>query len=202
LWAEFFNSATTPAKRQAIADADGNTISFSHDSGGRVSALTDDAGRSVSLVYGSNGLVASVRDPLGRTTSYGYDTADNLTSATDPLGHAWTFGYDANHLMMSMTDPNGGVVTNAFDFEGRVSAQADPLGRTTSFAYAGDAFAATGGSTVIANPAGDVTLEEYASGALTSILSVRRAVAHRVWRSRSLSAAATSLNSGSKNGHA
>ena len=65
-----------------------------------------------------------------------------------------------------MTNPGGHVLTNVYDDNGRVTEQTDPRGGSTKFAYGttGD-----GSQTTITDPNGNVTVEDYTGGELTTI---------------------------------
>lgn len=87
-----------------------------------------------------------------------------LNRVTDVNGGTWQFTYDASHRMLTMTDPRGTVTQNVYDTSGRVTSQTlDPTGlnRATTFAYSGDNASATGGSTMITDPKGNVVVEQY-----------------------------------------
>ena len=55
---------------------------------------------------------------------------------------------------------------NVYDSAGRVTSQTDPLGRTTTFAYSGQSFSASGGTTTITDPNGNEEIEQYVDGEL------------------------------------
>ena len=131
--------------------------------------MTDPEGRALTFSYGSNGLVSKITDPAGRSVSYGYDSSGDLTSVTDVAGNTWQFGYDSNHLMTTMTDPRSGLVTNVYDTSGRVTSQTDPMNRKTTYSYAGSNLSSTGGSTTITDPNGNVEVQNYQNGELTSL---------------------------------
>ncbi len=73
--------------------------------------------------------------------------------------------------MLTMTDPNGGTVTNTYDpLSGRVNTQTDPMGRTTIFtASVGSGLPQTTVVT-ITSPAGNVSVEQYQSNELRSLI--------------------------------
>lgn len=144
-------------------DRNGYVTSFGYNASAQLTSVTDSAGRSLNLAY-TGTHISSVTDPAGRTVSFAYDGQGNLQQATDPNGGITRFTYDSNHLLLTITDPSGGVLTNAYDGSERVTSQTDPLGRTTTFSYSGDNAAASGGSTTVTDPMGNVTLDIYAFG--------------------------------------
>lgn len=151
------------------SDLNGYTTTLAYNGSGQLATVTDPAGRALSFSYGSNELVSKITDPAGRAVSYGYDSSGNLTSVTDVAGNVWQFGYDSNHLMTTMTDPRSGVVTNVYDSSGRVTSQTDPMNRKTTYSYAGSNLSSTGGSTTITDPNGNVEVQNYQNGELTSL---------------------------------
>ncbi|MGA2037590.1 MAG: IPT/TIG domain-containing protein, partial [Acidimicrobiales bacterium] len=153
----------------AITDLNGYTTTLSYNSSNQLQTVTDSSGRVLSFSYGSNGLVSQVTDPAGNVTNYSYDSSGNLTSVTEPMGRVTSFTYDANHLLLTMTDPNGGVTTNIYDTSDRVVSQTDPDGLTTTYAYSGDSFSSSGGTTTITDPHGNVETQQYTNGELTSL---------------------------------
>jgi RHS repeat-associated protein len=162
-------------------DLNGYATTLAYNGADQLSTVTDPAGRALSFAYWPTGLVSKVTDPAGRSVSYGYDGSGNLTSATDPAGRVWGFGYDANHLMTSMTDPAAGVVTNIYDSSGRVKSQTDPAGLTTGYSYVGSALAGTGGSTTVTDPHGNVEVQVYYYGELTSLTRGSGSAAAGTW---------------------
>jgi RHS repeat-associated protein len=153
----------------ALSDPNGYVTTLAYNGSGQLATITDQAGRVMTLAYGTNGLVSTATDPDGQITTYGYDTNGNLTGVTDPMSRVTASTYDANHLMLTMTDPRGGVVTNVYDTSSRVTSQTDPAGLVTRFAYSGDNYSATGGSTTITDPHGNVEVEDYFYGAPTIV---------------------------------
>lgn len=162
-------------------DLNGYTTSLAYNGSGQLSAITDPAGRALTFNYGSNGLVSTVTDPANRVVAYGYDSSGNLTSVTDPMGRTWGFTYDLNHLMLTMTDPDNHKVTNVYDTSGRIVSQTDPAGLQTTFAYGGSNLTATGGTTTITDPHGNVEVQDYQYGELTSITRAYGTPAASTW---------------------
>ncbi|HUC04876.1 MAG TPA: DUF6531 domain-containing protein, partial [Acidimicrobiales bacterium] len=161
----------------SISDPNGYATTLGYTSG-KLTTVTDAAGRALTFAYGTNGLVSSVTDPMSRETQYGYDTSGELTSVTDPLGRVTSFTYDSagQHFLLTLTVPNGQsggpdagtTYTNTYDSVGQVLTQTDAMGQTTTYAYAGNNFSSSGGTTTITSPQGDVDVESYTNGELTS----------------------------------
>ena len=150
------------------SDPNGYQTTLSYNGSGQLTTVTDPAGRQLNFSYGTNGLVSKVTDPSSRSVSYAYDSPGELTSVTDLDGGVTSFTYGTGHLLSTMTGPNGGVTTNTYNSSGQVTQQVDPMGRTTTFAYSGDNLSSSGGTTTITDPDGNVTVEDYVSGALMS----------------------------------
>ena len=158
------------------SDPNGYLTTLAYGSSGQLTTVTDPAGRQLSFSYGSNGLVSAV-------TSRGASPCPIRTTAGRPvLGHrpGWrgdVFYLRHGHLLLTVTNPNGqpggpdagDQLTNTYNSSGQVTEQVDPMGRDTYFAYSGNNLSPAGGTTTITDPDGDVTMEDYASGALLSI---------------------------------
>jgi RHS repeat-associated protein len=152
----FFNTSgqlTQKTDRNAYA----TTLSYT---GNLLTKVTEPApgGRSLTFAYNAALLqtVTDVASPAARSVSFKYDASGNLQFATDLVGNTTQFGYDANHQLTTMMDPRLGSVTNFYDTSGRVYQQQDPMNRFTKYSYD------TPGFTLITDPKGNVTQEEYA----------------------------------------
>lgn len=153
----------------ALTDRNGYSTLLAYNGSGQLLTVTDPAGRALTFSYGANGFVSQVADPSTQTLTYGYDGAGNLTSVSDRMSRPTSFGYDGNHLLQTLNDPRGGVTTNIYDANGRVTQQTDPAGLVTHYAYTGDNFSTSGGTTTITDPHGSITNQNYASGVMTSM---------------------------------
>jgi RHS repeat-associated protein len=149
--------------------------------------VADPAGRTFVLEYNGSGQLTGAVDPDGNTSghtwSFTYDSYGDLSSVTDRNGDVTSFGYDTAdadpamvHNMTSLTPPNdqaggpdagdGWVIV--YDSLGRVYTQTDPQGLVTSLSYTGNNLSPEGGTTTITDPHGNVTVQTYAYGILTS----------------------------------
>jgi len=143
------------------SDRNGNTLTITRDSQGRVTALTEPAGRQLTFSYtGTNLRIDRITDPLGRTVQYTYDGQGRLTSVTDPAGGVTQYTYDANHRLLTITDPrNITFLTNEYDSAGRVIRQTQADGGVWTFSYT------TSGSfisqTVVTDPRGNPTTYRF-----------------------------------------
>jgi RHS repeat-associated protein len=141
-------------------DLNGYTTTLAYTSG-KLSTVTDPAGRTLTFAYGTNGRVSSVTDSANRSVSYTYDTSGNLTDVTDVGSGNWHFTYDSNHLLLTERDPRSHTTTNTYDSARRVLTQTDPMNRQSTWSY-------TDTSTTFTDPKGNVTVEQFSDGELTS----------------------------------
>ncbi len=160
----------------AETDLNGYTTSLAYNEKGQLTTVTDPAGRKLKFKWKKEHIV-SVTDPLKRTLEYEYDSTGDLVSVIDVAGGETHFTYDSQHRMLTMRLPDqapgvsgstGAVISNVYDEQGRVIEQTDQLGRTTKFAYSGEPLGEGGGTVTITDPKGNVTLQTYQFGELTS----------------------------------
>ncbi len=152
----------------AISDLNGETTTFVYSSG-KLATATDASGRTLTFAYTGTHLT-SVTDSgsPARSVSFAYDGNGDLVTYTDVNGGVTAFTYDGSHRMLTMLDPaqagsgSPEAITNHYDGSGRVDWQDDQLNRRTSFAYGTN-------TTTITHPKGDVTLERYTDGLITSV---------------------------------
>ncbi len=134
--------------------------------------VTDPAGRTLMMTL-SGGHIVSVADTSGRTVSFGYNDGNgDLTDVIDVDGGHTLYTYSASHQLLTTRTPRfyqdttttpTPVVTNAYDSSGRVSSQTDQIGGQTTFDYA-----SVPGSTKITDRMGNVTLDTFTDGLLSS----------------------------------
>ena len=119
------------------ADRNGNTITLTRDTQGRVILITEPSGRQLTLFYtGTNLRVDRIHDPIGRAVLYSYDGLGRLTAVTDPAGGITRYTYDGSHRMVSINDPrNITFLINEYDVAGRVIRQSQADGGVWTFAY-------------------------------------------------------------------
>jgi len=162
-------------------DLNGYTTTLSYNGNGQLVTIIDPAGRTLGLSWtGSN--ITSVTDPNvspNRTVTYGYnDGHGNLTDVTDVNGGHTHYAYDPSHHLTNQYDPNcyaagsacnaGNGVVIGYNGSSQVGSQQDQLGRQATFNYSGDPTSASGGTTTITDPKGNVTLDTYQNGVRVS----------------------------------
>ena len=96
----------------------GRWISFSYDSGNRITRAEDNLGRAVTYSYTPDGHLATVTDATGATTTYTYDAQGRLATARDPRGTVY--------------------LTNTYDPAGRVATQTMADGSAYQLSYLTD----------------------------------------------------------------
>ena len=176
-----FNFSAATGLLISEKDRNGYTTTFGY-TGGQLTSITDSSQRTLTLGWTGQNLtsVTDANVSPARTVRYQYNDGNtNLTDVIDVNGGHAHFVYDASHRMTNMYDPNcyvaamtcnhgNGVVINYNNSTGTVGWQQDQLGRTTTFSYNGDPTSATGGTTTITDPKGNVVVDTYQYGVLTS----------------------------------
>lgn len=120
----------------SIRDSNGNTITITRDSSGRVTSVTDPVGRALTFAYDGSSRITSITDPIGRFVQYTYNSQGTLATVTDPVGGITQYTYDANNNMLTLTDPRGILqAQNTLDSHGRVIKQVRPDGGVLTFSY-------------------------------------------------------------------
>ncbi|RMF81562.1 MAG: RHS repeat protein, partial [Planctomycetota bacterium] len=107
-----FDGSPRAGRLAAIADTNGNALTFGYDAAGRLTTITDTLGRNIAVTYTPNGRIAAVTDFIGRQVQYEYYTAP------DPDGSVGD--------LKSVTSPAVTGTPNANDF---------PLGKTVTYTY-------------------------------------------------------------------
>jgi len=137
-----------PTAKQAgrwlnIADRNGNTLSFSHDSAGRISGATDASARPYTITRDGGGRITRVTDFTSRYVQYTYNSDGQLTAVRNPRGNTHNYFYFNGSTpllrsrLASFTDPRGKKqLTLTYDTKRRVKTLTEPSGAVTSFVYA------------------------------------------------------------------
>jgi RHS repeat-associated protein len=172
-----FNSSGQLTK---MSDRNGYPTIYNYNSTGQLISvtaytdLTETIGRTLQIGYNTSNQIATVTDgnvSPPRVVRYEYDPTGELTDVFDVNGGHTRYVYDNSHRMTAMFDPKcestpgcRGVVTG-YNGAGQVDSQTDQLGRPpTTFSYTGDPTSASGGTTTITDPKGNVTVDTYQYG--------------------------------------
>jgi RHS repeat-associated protein len=146
----------------SVTDAVGRALTFSHDSGGRITQVTDPLGRTWNYTYGTISgnatVLTQVKDPLQNVTTFSYQVGARLTAINDKRGNnAKRITYDSNGRVIeqkfadngieryaytlsgntvtsvTVTDSLGRVSTKRFNVNGYVIEETDALGQKSTF---------------------------------------------------------------------
>ena len=145
-----------------IQDKNGNSVTVSVDSEGRVQGVTDQAGRNFNVTYG-NGLIKSIKDNTGnRTITYEY-LDDRLVKVTDAMGNATSYTYDSEGFITEVTDSCDKLiesVTYIHDGENKDKVEKRTDANGNEFTYSYDNINCV---TTITDSNGRVTTQKYDS---------------------------------------
>jgi RHS repeat-associated protein len=104
----YFFDDPTHRKVTRMQHPNGNSIQFAYTSG-RLTSLTNNAGQSIAFSYNSSGQLSALLDAVAqpsRTYTYKYDAAGNLLEVTDPLGGTLKYTYLTSGPMKTLADKN------------------------------------------------------------------------------------------------
>lgn len=131
-----------------IEDANGNTIYFSYDPKGLLTAIAGVSGLQALLEY-ADGKLSRITDHTGRKFEFQYDAAGNLSAVTNPANH--TVGYSYNgHLLTGVTDAL--LNTTSIAYVGAAVSSVNHTGAAWNFSYDAETHATSvnyGGQTKI-----------------------------------------------------
>ncbi len=125
----------------SVKDTDGDTVTMTYDSEGRMTALNKCDGSSVRFEYGeqtADGLVlttATVNEE-GYAEHFEYDRSGMRTVYIDHDGNRTCYWYDGRHRTVREEQPDGTVIINEYDdFDNLI--RMNENGDVTSFSYDG-----------------------------------------------------------------
>jgi RHS repeat-associated protein len=131
--------------KDGMQSSDGQNITYTRDSQGRISAVTGPDGKGITYTYDASGNLGVVTDRLNLPSTYGYDDTHALTSYTDPSGNTLArYSYDDQGRLIGVTDANGNTTqitvaqSGTDNTPGNTETIKDKLGNVTTFTY--DAF--------------------------------------------------------------
>lgn len=125
----------------SVKDTDGDTVTMTYDSDGRMTALNKCDGSSVRFEYGeqtADGLVlttATVNEE-GFAEHFEYDRNGMRTVYTDHDGNRRSYWYDGRHRTVREEGPDGTVIINEYDDSDNLI-RLNESGNVTSFTYDG-----------------------------------------------------------------
>jgi RHS repeat-associated protein len=161
-----------------ILHSNGQSVAFTRDAQGRITAITDPQGKTIAYAYDANGNLVSVTNRIKEVSRYGYNRDHGLTSYTDPSGTVLArYAYDAQGRLISVTDASGKAIQTAHDTANNREVVTDRLGRRTTYTYdtggnvteildalghrATYAYDALGNETSVTDPLGNVTTRTF-----------------------------------------
>jgi RHS repeat-associated protein len=144
---------------ESQTDRNGNVITFSRDTLGRIVRIELFRGGALSINYTDAG-IASITDSIGRQVRYSYDSLGRLETVTDPSGGITRYTYDSNHRMLTLTDPRGiTFLMNEYDSNGRLARQTQADGGVWTFDYTSSGSFVS--QTTVTNPLGEPTTYRF-----------------------------------------
>lgn len=116
----------------ATVDPQGNRVSFTYGSDGRLETKTDQVGGVTAFAYRADGRLNTVTYPDGRVTTFDYDDVGNLTEVVEPTGSLVSFAYDETGRLVNTTNQNGNATTYTFDNIGNFAGATLPDGSSVN----------------------------------------------------------------------
>jgi RHS repeat-associated protein len=124
-----------------VTHSSGESIAFTRDGAGRITAITDPMSASIGYTYDGAGNLVTVTNRINDTIGFGYDSSHFLTQITDGEGttplHAV---YDAEGRVIQLLDADGNVSSLSNNVTANTSSATDRLGNTTQFVYGNDGY--------------------------------------------------------------
>ena len=124
-----------------MKDRNGNMISISVASDGKINYITDPAGRQTSIQYSSN-RIWKITDFAGRAVTYNYDSNGNLSTVTDPMGNVTRYSYDSKGFLIGVKDHNENALESFTYFDipsyetlPKIKTVTDAFGKTDTYQY-------------------------------------------------------------------
>jgi YD repeat-containing protein len=133
---------------EAIADRDGNVLSFSYNTDNQITGATDAGGRAYTIAR-VNGRITGVTDFSGRSVGYTWNADGMLTEVRNPRGQTTKYAYTTGSApadrfkLVSITDPRDKVQTRVAYHSttallGKVASVTDGAGSQWGYQYTSD----------------------------------------------------------------
>lgn len=128
------------SKIDHITLPEGNTIWYTYDAMGNLSAIKDSLNNTINYTYDSEGnkLTEQIKDSAGglqKTLSYQYDALNRLAKTINPDSAYSQYTYDARGNRISLRTPNSTLTTYSYDALNRLTSTLQPLNASTSYTY-------------------------------------------------------------------
>ncbi len=119
---------------------EGNTISYTYDSMGKLITINDSLNNTINYTYDSEGnkLTEQIRDSSGslqKTLSYSYDALDRVSKIINPDSTFTQYTYDALGNRNTAKDPKNNTTSYNYDALSRLTSVVQPGTITTSYEY-------------------------------------------------------------------
>jgi RHS repeat-associated protein/uncharacterized repeat protein (TIGR01451 family) len=119
--------------------SNGQSITYTRDSLGRITQITGPAGQTLTYAYSAAGDLSTFTDPDGRVIDYTYDGNHNILSiAGNGLPPQSTLQYDSTGRLVSVTDGSGNVTQISNNVGAQQQTVTDPLGKRTTISTLDD----------------------------------------------------------------
>ncbi len=113
-----------------VKDPFGNTLSYG------ANGILHSSGQSVSFTRDTKGRITAVTDPSGKSVNYSYDTQGDLASVTNRVGAKSSMTYNHSHALLDYTDPSGSLRARyVYDDDGRLTAIYDADGKAVEISH-------------------------------------------------------------------
>lgn len=121
-----------------ILHSSGESVIFTRDTKGRITAVTDPSGKTIRYAYSANGDLVSVTNRVGATSKFNYNRSHGLLDYTDPTGAVTArYVYDDEGRLVAVYDAEGKAVEQVHDVANNLQIVKDRRGFATTYVYDG-----------------------------------------------------------------
>ena len=122
--------------RNGILHSNGQSVAFTRDAAGRITAITDPAGKQIVYAYSASGDLTSVTNRTQAVSKFNYNRSHGLVDYTDPQGTlAARYVYDADGRLIAAYDATGRAVEMTHDTANNREVVKDRRGNVTTYTY-------------------------------------------------------------------
>ncbi len=119
-----------------ILHSSGESVIFTRDAQGRITAVTDPSGQAIRYAYSAGGDLVSVTNRTGATSRFNYNRAHGLLDYTDPTGAVTArYVYDEEGRLVAVYDAEGKAVEQVYDVASNKQVVKDRRGFATTYVY-------------------------------------------------------------------
>ena len=134
------NANTLSVDATGVHSSNGESLTFTRDGSGRITAVTGPTGEKLGYSYSSSGDLLSSTDANGRVTTYSYDAGHDLLSGSIN-GTALKLPsqeYDSGGRLVAVVDTAGDRIAISNSVPGQTVTTTDPLGALTTVTHLDD----------------------------------------------------------------